>query len=58
MPLLTQADIEFLLEALKYTKAKFQATEYPSYEFRQQQIQRVEDIQAKLRALRDSPSDA
>ena len=48
---LTPEQLEFLLESLKYTKAKFEATIYPSYDFKQAQLKRVEDVQIKLRAM-------
>jgi len=52
MKALTVDEIEFLLESLKYTKLNFEGTTYPSYEFKQAQIKRVENVQAKLRDMK------
>ena len=49
---LTGEDIAFLLESLEYTKLKFESTEYPTYEFKREQIARVESVITKLRAIR------
>ena len=53
---LTREDIGLLLESLNYSKLAFESTKYPTYEMKQDQLQRVEDLAGKLRAIRDSLS--
>lgn len=42
-------EIEFLIESLRYTKLKFESTEYPTSELRSEQIDKVESLIGKLR---------
>ena len=55
---LTSGDIEFILESLNYTQLQFESTRYPTYEFKQSQLKRVEAVMAKLRALQNEMSDS
>jgi hypothetical protein len=48
-------DIDLILESLKYHKDRVENyKDYPSYEFKQQQMRRVESVIAKMRDLRDN----
>lgn len=49
---LTLEDIDFLLESLKYTKDKFENTEYPSYEFKRKRLDDVEKVISKVREIK------
>ena len=53
MPIqLTQQDLEFILESLKYTKLKFEDYQkYPSYEYKQGRIKEVQDVMAKVKDI-------
>lgn len=51
---LTKDDIDFILTSLEYTRMNFENTQYPTYELRQSQLQRVDSVKAKVRALRDN----
>ncbi len=52
MPELTSEDLSFILESLGYSKLRFESTEYPTYELKQRQMQRVESVIAKIRQLK------
>lgn len=55
---LTDDDIAFILESLRYTKLKFESYEgYPSKEFQRGRVVDVEEVIAKVRALRDGNGD-
>ena len=54
---LAELDIPLILESLKYAKLAYESTEYPTYELKRQQIDRVEKAIAQVRALRDRPKD-
>tara|TARA_B100000780_G_C21023631_1_gene410313 strand:+ start:699 stop:878 length:180 start_codon:yes stop_codon:yes gene_type:complete len=50
---LTKADLDFILTSLDYTKLKFEYyQEYPSYEFKRKELERVEKVIAKVRKLK------
>jgi hypothetical protein len=51
---LTAEDIRFLIESLQYTKRNFESANYPSADFRKQQLERVEQLTEKLRGIGDS----
>jgi hypothetical protein len=51
---LTGEDINCLIESLQYTKRNFESTNYPSADFRKQQLERIEQLIEKLRGIRDS----
>lgn len=57
---LTKQDLELILESLKYTKLKFEDYEkYPSYEYKQERINEVNEVVGKIEALkRELPNDA
>lgn len=49
---LNAADLDLILESLKYYKMNIENYDrYPSYEFKQKQLQRVEIAESKLRIL-------
>lgn len=51
---LTNEDIEIILESLNYSKkAKVDHQNHTSYEFNQNQLNRLESVIAKVRNLRD-----
>lgn len=51
--MLSSKDVEMVLESLKYTKMKFEEYQgYPSYEFKQGRIKDVEEVIAKVSAIR------
>lgn len=53
MEQLSIADIELILRSLEYTKRNIENyTEYPSYEFKQRQIQEVMQVIDKLRKMK------
>jgi hypothetical protein len=53
---LTQNDLVFLLESLKYAKQNYEsASKGHSYSEKQQKSQQFDAVEAKLRALRDAP---
>ena len=56
---LTREDWDLILEALNYSKrakAEYPSDMYPSYEFRQAQLARVDEVLAKVRkARREAP---
>lgn len=55
---LTLADIDFILESLRYTQIKFEDYQtYPSYEYKQQRIKVVTDIIGKVNELRKEIKD-
>lgn len=51
---LTLEDIGVLLESLSYAKLNVESKTYTTYEMKQEQLQRVENLAVKLRAIRDS----
>ena len=54
---LERLDFELILTSLEFTRLKFENTNYPTYEFRQSQLQRVDSAMAKVRTLRDGSVD-
>jgi hypothetical protein len=51
---LTDDDMGVVLESLKYYKDRIENYQgYPSYEFKQQQMRRVESVIAKMRLVGD-----
>lgn len=52
---LNAEDIDVILESLKHYKDRIENYKgYPSYEFKQQQMRRVESAISKMRGLRDN----
>ena len=51
---LTEDECRFILECLEYTRMNFEDTEYPSYELKKAQLDRLSSVQVKLRKIRDS----
>jgi len=49
---LTKADCDFILECFKYTRLAYESTEYPSYEFKKKQLDRLGEVEGKVRQLR------
>lgn len=56
---LTKEDLEFIEESLLFTRKSFNDyQDYPSYEFKQQQLKRVDDVLEKIREMkRDSSNE-
>jgi hypothetical protein len=50
---LTLADLEFILTSLDYTRLNFESTQYPTSELKRNQLDRVDTVKSKIRALRD-----
>ena len=50
---LADLDIPLILESLGNMKLAFESTEYPTYELKREQIDRVEKAIAQVRAIRD-----
>ena len=47
---LTIADLDFIMESLQYKKKNFnESLDHPSYEFKQSQLKRVDDLAEKIR---------
>ncbi len=53
-PQLTASEIEFLLTSLEYTRGNFDTTEYPTYGMKEERYAQLDQVKAKLRAIRDS----
>ena len=50
---LTSADLDLLLESLRYTREAFATYNgYPSEDFRRERLQLVDDVATKLRSMR------
>lgn len=50
---LTKSDLSEIITSLEYTKMRFESnTEYPSYEFKRNRIEEIEDIIRKVRELK------
>lgn len=50
---LTNEDLDFILESLKYTKKNFEDyQDYPSYEYKQSRLKTVNDLADKIKALK------
>jgi hypothetical protein len=53
--LLTTEELDLILESLRYTKQNFaDYKDYPSYEFKQAQVARVEGVIEKVRGIRNA----
>ena len=51
---LERSDVDLIVTALDYYKHQVRSTDiYPSYEFRQEQLDRIDETLARLRALAD-----
>jgi hypothetical protein len=51
---LTQDDLNVIIESLNYTRLKFENYEYPSYEMKQQRLNEVNAVVAKVKELKKS----
>lgn len=49
---LSIADLEFILTSLSYTKLNFESTSYPTYELKQEQMKKLENVIEKIRKLK------
>jgi hypothetical protein len=50
---LTNEDLDFILESLKYTKRNFrESQDHPNHEFKQSQLKRVDELADKIRAIK------
>jgi hypothetical protein len=55
MDRLTTEELDLILELLRYTKQAFaDYKDYPSYEFKQAQVARVESVIEKIRVIRNA----
>ncbi|HEX3559012.1 MAG TPA: hypothetical protein VHU19_07400 [Pyrinomonadaceae bacterium] len=55
---LTKEDLEFIEESLLYTRKSFEEYQsYPSYEYKQQRLKRVNDVLAKIREMKRDSSN-
>ncbi len=51
---LERSDVDLIVTALNYYKDRVRSTDaYPSYELRQEQLDRIEETLGRLRALAD-----
>ena len=51
---LERSDVELIVTALNYYKDQMRSADsYPSYEFRQEQLERIDETLARFRALAD-----
>jgi len=48
---LTKEDLEFLITSVSYSKEAFNKTNYDSYEFKQLQIAKADNMLKKLRLI-------
>jgi hypothetical protein len=46
-------EFDVIFESLKHYKLNIESTEYPSYEFRRKQLERVEFAMRKVKALKN-----
>jgi 5-bromo-4-chloroindolyl phosphate hydrolysis protein len=54
---LTKEDLEFIEESLLYTRKNFEEYQkYPSYEYTQQRLDRVNDVLNKVKQMKREPS--
>jgi len=50
---LSNEDLDFMLESLKYTKKAFEDyQDYPSYEYKQSRIKTVNDLVDKIKTIK------
>lgn len=50
---LEPSDIDLIVEALNHYKHRVQSTDYPTYQFRQEQLNRIDETLDRLLALAD-----
>ncbi len=48
---LERSDIDLIEEALNYYKHQVRSTDYPTYQLRQRQLDRIDETLGRLRAL-------
>ncbi len=48
---LDKNDIKVIIESLEHTRHKFENYEYPSYEMKQERINEVNDVIAKVKEI-------
>lgn len=51
---LTDDDLDLILTSLSFTRRAFQDHPYDSYEFRREQLARVDSVAEKMRRIRDA----
>jgi hypothetical protein len=61
MEILNNNDLDIILESLKHTKLKFEnypigEKGYPSYEYKQSQLEKVNTLIQKIKAIKSSES--
>ncbi len=52
MESLTVQDLDVILESLKHTRHKFENYEYPTYEYKQQRINEINEVITKVGNLK------
>ena len=53
--ILSNQECDMIIESLKYTKLKFEDYKgYPSYEYKQQRIEEVNELIAKVKVLKNT----
>lgn len=56
---LTDGELDIVLESLKWSRYKLQEyTQYPSYEYKQQRIKEVSDVETKVHGIRRARKEA
>ena len=50
---LERSDVDLIVAALNYYKHQVQSTDYPSYELRQEQLDRIDETLGRFLALAD-----
>ena len=50
---LTQSDYQYILASLKYARYAHESTPYPTEEIKRKQLSILDDMEEKLRLLRD-----
>lgn len=50
---LTREDCQYILWCLKHTRLAYESTEYPTYELKKAQLDRLSAVEEKLRKIRD-----
>jgi hypothetical protein len=54
---LTESDIAIILESFKYSKKNIRESQDSPYKIKQENLQRIENVEKKLRTMRNEDSD-
>lgn len=52
MDTLTTEELQLLIDAMEFTRQRFEAYPYDSADFKRQRLQEVDDLRGKLREMR------